>query len=652
MKLYSFASAIIIGYSLLINAALAAAVERSDIPAEFKWKTEHIFTSVTEWQAVLDEVAAALPILTAYQGRFAGTNAINPAISLIEYNRLYEHTNEILQRAYVYADLNYNVAMSSEEWFGRYQQCGDLETEIAEQLAWFETELLRIDVDTLLAWTDHYPELQAYRKRYQDMFALSDHTLSPEAERVLALSAGLTEHISDVFDQLTVVDIAFPTIQLLGDSVEVSLAGWQTWRTAPDREARKLYFKALSGTMLDYNNTLAALLALNIRKDIFLTKARNYESTLERALAPTFVPEEIYLNVVNTTRSNTAPLQKFVAIRKRALGLDPYHAWDNSIPLSGASLKRYSWDEASALILNAMEPLGPEYHTILQTALEPVNGWLDPYAAPGKSTVPYSAACYGVHPFMLFNFDYEAGLSLDDVLTVAHESGHSLHSILSERYQPIATWEYTTFNAEVAAMTPEWLLMMSLLDEARADYKNAVSSDKKHARLQLLALLELSINKARFLFYHQALLAAWELEAHRMGEAGAPLTPEALNELYGKLLREWYGSALEVDEFSTNSWSITPHFFWSYLEYTAYAYPTSYAAAVKLALDIRAEAAGSASCHGAASRFLEYLKSGGSKQPVELLTLAGVDMTTAAPIEAFIAYFADLVDELDVLLHE
>ncbi|MDD5088592.1 MAG: M3 family metallopeptidase, partial [bacterium] len=319
---------------------------------------------------------------------------------------------------------------------------------------------------------------------------------------------------------------------------------------------------------------------------------------------------------------------------------------DYYVSLIDADETRYTWENAVAMISDALKPLGDEYIRDITHGLAPESGWVDAFASDGKRGGAYSSSCYGVHPYMLFNFDWDKGLTMDDASTIAHEVGHSMHTYYSEKNQPFANKDYAMFNAEVASTTNETLFAMKMLDEARAAYKNAKGADKEAAKKHLIYLLDQNISSARGTFFRQTKFAAWELEAHKLAEEGKPLTKDSFNQLYGELLRDYYGPAAEYDELSDVEWSRIPHFYRGYYVYT---YATSYAAAVALAADIRAEQQGDAKKQGATERYLNYLKSGSSRHPVELLKDAGVDMTTPAPVQSFIKYFTSLVDELDKL---
>ncbi len=635
---------------VLLFAALGTSVfatERSEIDDKYKWKPEHVYASVKAWEADMDGIRADVEKLPSFKGTFAGDKATDPPKSLIAMSKLTESIMGRLERAWTYAMFNFHVDMGSSEWGGRMQQLEFLSTDLSQKTAWVEPELLQIPQETLHKYIDKNPELKPYRKTYDDMYLLQEHVLSEAEEEILALSGSITGTASDVYRKLTDVDLDFGYIlDENGDSVEVTDAGWVNWRTSSNRRVREDYFKAVWKKYKRYKTSIAALMAGNIKKNVYLTKARKYDNTLERALSYTFVPEDVYINLIETTRKNTAPLQKYNEIRKRMLGLDHYRHWDYYVSLIDAEEPRYTWEEGAKMVTEAVAPLGSEYVRDLAHGLDPKNGWCDAFASIGKRGGAYSSSCYQIHPYMLYNFDYKKGLTLEDISTIAHEGGHAMHTFYSEKNQPYPTKDYIIFNAEVASTVNEALMSMKLLDEARAAYKDAKGKDKAAAKNLLISLLEQNINSCRGTFYRQTMFAAWEWEANKLGEQSQPMTSESFNEIYEGLLKEFHGPATEYEDLSNYSWSRIPHYYRGYYVYT---YATSYAAAVALATDIRAEAMGDKSKKGVTARYLDYLKSGSSKHPVELLADAGVDMATPAPIESFIKYFSDLVDEMDKL---
>ncbi|RJP73767.1 MAG: oligoendopeptidase F [Candidatus Zixiibacteriota bacterium] len=623
---------------------------REDIPEQYKWKPEHIYASIEDWQKDMDFLKTTVDDLAAFKGRFAGEKAEDPAQSLIAYNDLAEEAWKKFERTWTYVMYNSDVDLANSVWTGRLQQLQMMAVDYGQKLAWVDPELLQIPQETMHQYIAQNPKLEAYRKAYDDLYARQEHVLSEPEERILALSGNVTGTSSDVYGKLTDVDMRWGYIlDENGDSVEVSDASWVTWRANPNRRVREDFFKTLFTGYKNYGTTMAALMNGNVKKNVYLAQARNYENTLQAALKGQFIPEQVYTNLVETARKNTAPLHKYNEVRKRLLGVDALRHWDYYVGVMDLPEERYTWEQGVAMVTDALKPLGQQYTTDITSGLNPGSGWVDPFTSQSKRGGAYSSGSYGTHPYMLYNFDYDKGLSLDDVSTIAHEVGHAMHSYYSEKTQPFPNKDYAIFNAEVASTTNEAIMNHKILEQARQEYKKAKGEAKKLAKQKLMALLENNISGARDTFYRQTMFATWEWEVNKMAENGQPITAEALNELYLNLYKEFQGPVMEFTDLSAVEWSYIPHF---YRGYYVFSYATSYAAAVALASDIIAESQGDKKKKGAADRYLAYLASGSAKHPVELLKDAGVDMTTAAPVEAFTQWFGAMVNELDKLSTE
>jgi oligoendopeptidase F len=623
---------------------------RSEIPDKYKWKPEHIYATLDDWQKDFDALKGLLEKLEAFKGTFAGDKAANPAQSLIEYNKITEDAWKKFERVWTYVNFNADVDLSVEDWSGREQQCQMLAVDFGQKLAWVDPEILRIPQETMHKYIADNPELEAYRKTYDDLYLKQEHVLTEPEERILALSGNVTGTAGEVYGKLTDVDMRWGWIlDEKGDSVEVNDASWVAYRTSNDRRVRRDFFNTLFTGYKSFGTTMASLMNGNVMKNVYYSRARKYETTLQASLFNNFIAEPVYINLVETTRQNTAPLHKYNYVRKRIMGVDTLRHWDYYAGIVDLPEERHTWEESVAMVTAALKPLGTKYVTDITHGLNPGSGWVDIYTNRNKRGGAYSGGCYGVHPFMLYNFDYGKGLSLEDVSTVAHEVGHSMHSYYSERTQAFPNKDYAIFNAEVASTTNEAIMQAKFLDDARKAYKSARGDAKKLAKQKLMALLENTLSGSRDTFYRQTMFATWEWEVNKMGEASEPVTDDGLTNLYLNLLKEFQGPAYEYTELSGTEWMYIPHF---YRSYYVYSYATSYAAAIALASDIMAEAKGDRAKKGAAERYLKYLGSGSSQHPVELLKDAGVDMTTPAPIEAFVKWFGAMVDELDSLSKE
>ncbi|RPH92414.1 hypothetical protein EHM69_12825, partial [candidate division KSB1 bacterium] len=622
--------------SLILVAVLcvsAFAIDRAAIPEKYKWKTFYIYPSNEAWQAGIDSVHVWLTKLEAYKGTLAQRSGTKNEPNLASFTTLQERAGVELSRVLWHAYYNFQVDMADQVWTGRRDQSFALWSEFYERIAWLEPELLQIPKDTLLAWAAAYPALKPYQLQYADMFALRAHSLTEPEERILALASDMAGNANEIFTRMTSVDMDFPFItDEKGDSIQANFSGWREGlRSHPDRAFRERYFKALYGRYKTFSNTFAATITAQYKTDVFYARARKFDNTLQANLSPTFVPEEVYTNLIQTTRANLAPFQKYEAIRKRVLGLEHYKMWDSHVSLASAIDKRSTWEEAAAIVAESVKPLGPQFAAEVRRVLDPNNRFVDPFTSPGKITGAWSHNSVDEPACMIFNFDYEKGLTADGVTTIAHEVGHTMHANYTKQAQPISLRGDVSLTSEVPSTTGEALLNMKLLDDARAEYKRANGVAKEAARQKLIYLLDQMLMNGRDAFFREVMFAEWELKAHQMAENNESITQEGLTALYAGLLKDYYGPVLESDELTDIFWAVLPHF---YLGYYVYSYAVGDVAATALATGIRAEYAGDKTQHGTTERYLNYLKSGTSKHGIDLLKDAGVDFTTSAPIEA------------------
>lgn len=648
MKTYKLLTILAVILMLTANS-VAGFIERTAIPDKYKWRPDHIYKTIEDWQKDYDYIAANIDKLGSFKGKFAGPEAKDPAKALIEYNKLSEEIGVKFEHIWVYAMYNFNTDMSNSDWIGRMQMLQQLAIQYGENLAWVNPELLQIPQATMHKYIAANPALADYKKSYDDLYLQQAHVLSEPEEAILALAGNISSTPGDVQEMMTDSDMRWGFItDENGDSVEVTDNGWTSWRVNKNRKVREAYFTKLFSGYKDFGNTFAALMAGNVKGDLFYSKARKYDNTLQAALDGRFIPVEVYTNLVKTTRANCTPLHKYESIRKRMLKLDDYGHHDYYVSFSELPDERYTYEQGVALVLEALKPMGEKYCADVKWALDPSSGMVDPYAHKGKRGGAYSSGAYKIHPYMLYNFDYEKGLTMEDVSTIAHEVGHSMHTHYSSMKQAYPNKDYAIFNAEVASTVNEAIMSTLLLEKARDEYKKAKknSPEKEKAKQKLIALLSDNLDAARQTYYRQVSFADWELTVHQMAENNEPITRESLCNLYLENLHLYYGPDVNYGELSSYEWSRIPHF---YRSYYVFSYSTSYAAAVAIAQNILAEYKGDKTKKGARDKFITYLESGSSKHPVELLKDAGVDMTTPAPIESFIKYVDGLVTELDGL---
>ena len=503
------------------------------------------------------------------------------------------------------------------------QRMQGLGTKLANAAAFVDPEILAIPDKKLQRFMRREEGLQLYDFYLEDLRRSRAHILPKEQGELLALAGEVTSGPSTAFGMLTNADFKWGTIKdETGNDVEMSGGRYYYFMTSGDRRVRHDAYKELYVPFQGHINTMTAMLTTQIKRDIFYAKARKYDSSLKAALDGPNIPVSVYHNLVNTINDNLAPLQRWASIKKRVLGVKELHPYDTYAPLFPDVEKKYTYEEAQEMIKEALKPLGDKVQLILEKAF--TERWIDVYENKGKRGGAYLSGIYGVHPYILMNFDG----TLNSVFTLAHELGHSMHSYLTNETQPYIYADYAAFNAEVASTTNEALLMDYLLGRAKSDAER-------------LSLLQQHVQDIGVTFYRQTRFAEFELAAHQLVENDEPLTHEVVNKLFGEMYRKYWGPEMVVGEEEALSWSRIPHFYYTYYVYT---YATSFAASQLVARRIREEG------QPAVEDFLKFLSSGGSDYPIELLKIAGVDMSTPAPIEATTAKMNELLDQMEAIL--
>ncbi|HSC27824.1 MAG TPA: oligoendopeptidase F, partial [Vicinamibacterales bacterium] len=486
-------------------------------------------------------------------------------------------------------------------------------------------ELLQIPLAAVRGWMEQSEPLRLYRFAIEDLYRQQEHVLDEAGERLMSLASRLASAPNDAYWALSTADAKFPTITL-SDGVAVTVSYGQyrailaTRREQSDRAAA---FKALHETYQSSLNTYAALYDAVCQRDWFQARARGYKSTLESALHGDNIPTSVVENLIETTRAGAGPLRRYHKLRRRALAVPSYHVYDFSIPLVTFD-KKYGYEEVLDWIVKAVEPLGPDYQARMRQGFS--GGWIDVYENDGKRSGAYSAPVYGTHPYMLLNYTD----TLDDVFTLAHEMGHSMHTILSHETQPFVYSNDTIFVAEVPSTLSEALLL---------EYMLARSTDPA----ERIVLLQHAIDNITSTFYTQVLFADYELRAHRLTEQDQPITAEILTRMYSGLLAEYYGDALDLTDLTGITWARIPHFFNS--PYYVYQYATCFASAARIAQDIMHP--DEAVRRDARDRYLTLLRAGGSDYPMELLRRAGIDLNLPNTVRAIVDQLDDLVTRLE-----
>ncbi len=601
---------------------------RGEIDPRYRWDLAPIFPGWEDWEQACDELGELVDRLARLQGTLSDREQ-GPA-ALLTVLRLQDEIGQLAHRVWYYPSLTYDQDQRDNTVNAHRQRVQVLFARWEQAGAWFKPELLQLPLATVRLWMDEDAErpdgLALYRFKLEDLYRRQQHVLGEEGERVLSFTSRFADLPDEAYSALSTADMRYPAVRLAdGREVTVSYGQYRTLlatnRVQRDRAA---VFGAFYETFERSLNTYAALYNGVCQRDWFGAMARRYRTTLEAALDGNRIPTEVVERLIETTRAGVAPLQRYHRLRRRVLGVADYHLYDTSIPLLEAD-RRYPYEEAVRWVIAAAAPLGADYRQRVKAVFDA--RYVDVYENEGKRSGAYSAGVYGVHPYMLLNYND----TLDDLFTLAHETGHTLHSLLSHETQPFTYASYTIFVAEVASTLAEALLLDALLAE---------SSDPR----ERILLLQHAIDSITGTFYTQVLFAEWELEAHRAAERGEPITAETLSERYFGLLQHYYGEAIELDSLYRITWARIPHFFQS--PYYVYQYATSFAASAQIAQALRRADAGPAR-EELVDRYLQLLRAGGNDYPIDQLLAAGVDLTRPEPVEAVVAELDRLVGQLE-----
>ena len=605
--------------------AMETAVEprtrtREEIPEAFTWNLSDIYPSWAEWEGGLAEFEKML----AGYAELRGTLADGPD-RLLKAFKLDDELGQLSYRLWYYAGLTYDQDQRDNTANARRQRVQILFAKAAEARSWFTPELLRIPLETARGWMSGNEALAVYRFAVERVYHQQEHVLDEKGEHLLSLASRFSDTPHDIHSMLANADIKHPVITL-HDGTKATLtygqynALLQTNRHQPDRAAA---FQAFHETFAANANTYAAVYNGVLQRDWFAAQARQFSSTLEAALHGNDIPPAVVESLVATAKAGAEPLRRYHRLRKRVLGLDTYHAYDQLIPLIDCD-RKYEYAAVLEEIVAAMRPLGVEYQEQVRQAF--AGRWIDVYENPGKRSGAYSAPVYGVHPYMLLNYND----TLDSVFTLAHELGHSMHTMQSEAHQPFVYSDYTIFVAEVPSTLSEMLFF---------DHMLARTTDQR----EKIVLLQHAIDDVVGTFYRQCLFADYELQAHRLAEQGEPITADALSRIYFDLFKAYHGDAMTYDDVSQITWARVPHFFGS--PYYVYQYATCYASSAQL---IQKITTGSVEDRReGVERFLNLLRAGGSDYPMNLLRRAGVDLSTSGPADAVVKQLDLRVTQLE-----
>jgi len=596
--------------------------ERDDIDPAYKWDLSDMYASTAAWEADRDRFIDALPSLEQYRGQL-GTDGPT-LLAAIESIQAVE---TIIANLYVYAGLRSYEDTRISENGARYSEAQGLYARYQQALSYFTPELLAIPEETLSQFIADTPALAAYRHYLDETARMRPYTLSEAEEKLLAMASDPLDKFDSVFTAIDSSDLQFGTVvDSDGNETELTNSRYGAFLHSTDRRVREDAWKGLFSAYKTLNHTLAANYEGHVKSRVFFARARGFDSRLEQATYTNAIPIEVFNNLIETARAGSGPLQRYLKLRERQLGVDRLEIWDMYAPIVPPTLKDIPFEDAKNIVADALTPLGQEYIDVYWKGFD--EGWVDAMANRGKRGGAYSWGTYTSKPYLSMNYEG----TLNNVSTLAHEYGHSIHSYLTRNTQPQVYGDYRTFIAEIASMTNEAILMQKMLSEASSAGERAY-------------LLSSYLDEFRGGFYRQASFADFEARAHAKVEAGEALTADVLNGIYADVFADYYGDAVHADELNQIEWSRIPHFLRSDNFYV-YQYSTSFVAATALAKMILEEG------EPARERYLTMLKSGSNDYPIELLKKAGIDMTSAAPIEATIEVFDDLVDQLEQALDD
>ena len=587
-------------------------MKRCDIESIYKWDLSSIYKSDDEFYKELSEVTKEIDKYNDLHD-FATSSS-----KLLEFMKFDESISRRIEKLYTYAHSNNDTDMSDSKCQEMYGKAKDLYSKYGEVISFMNPTLLKYDYSVIEKYYDELPELKIYEKVFKEIFRYKKYTLSDREEKILSSLSNALSSSSENYSYLTDVDMKFGTIKdENGNDVTLTESNYGTYLSSKDRNVRENAFKRIFNTYGEYKNSIASMLSGEVEALTTLAKIRGYNSSMEASLFNEEIDPVVYNTLIDTVSKNLDVLFKYYAAKKDMLKLDELHLYDTYVNVVKEDDKKYSFDEAKDLVIKATSILGEEYTNILKTAF--TDGWIDVYPNDAKRGGAYSGGCYDTKPYVLLNYEGR----YNDVSTLAHELGHSMHSYLTRKNNPYQTGDYKIFVAEVASTVNELLLAKYML-------KNC---DDAKIRLSILSEL-MGLYKATI--YRQVMFAEFEKTIHEKKENGEVLTPDMLCDTYYDLNKKYFGNDVVIDEEIRNEWMRIPHFYYNFY---VYKYAIGLSCASKIVSDIYNNV------DGAVERYINFLSSGSKKSPLELLKDTGCDLTKPIVVEEAIHMFSELLDE-------
>ena len=595
---------------------------RSEIADKYKWDLTGIFKSDADWRAAKDEISLKIKDVEKFKGTLT-TSAAN-LLSCLEFN---SQLNKEATRLFNYAGLNSDLDTRNMNYTGMKQELQQMFSDFGARSAFIQPEILTADWSVIDNFIKSEPKLEPFRMGLDNLFRTKKHTLSENEERIMALSGMIGGVSGSIYNVFSNAEMPAPEVTL-SDGKKVLLTGtsYGRYRTLANRDDRKKVFESFFNNLEKFKAVYGEMLYGNVQKDIFQAKSRHYESSLESSLYPNNIPVGVYHSLVDNVNKNLSAFHRYLQIKKRMMGVDTLKYLDLYAPVVKDVDLKYTYEEASKLVLEALKPMGKDYIATVKRAID--ERWVDVFPTTNKQSGAYSnGSLYDGHPYVLLNYND----SYMDVSTLAHELGHSMQSYLSNKKQPYPLADYPIFVAEVASTFNEVLLFNYMI-------KNETNDDIK------LSLLMNWLDGFKGTLFRQTQFADFELKIHEAAEKGLPLTGETLSKMYLDMVKSYYGSdkgICKIDNYLEMEWAYIPHFYYNFY---VYQYSTSFTASIALAEKVMSGDV------NALNRYIEFLSAGGSDYPIELLKKAGVDMTTSEPLEKTIQSMNKVMDEIEKIL--
>ncbi|WP_157972003.1 oligoendopeptidase F [Pleomorphovibrio marinus] len=598
----------------------AQAQDRDEIEEKYKWDLTHIFPSDEAWTEAKDQIKERSAQVERFKGKLTSS-----AEDLADALEFMADTRKEFSRLGAYASMKSDQDTRVSKYTAMKLELQQIGSSFSSTAAFIEPEILQADPKTLTSFVQNEPRLAPFDKYIHDLLRRRTHKRSEEVERVIAQASQMAGTASNVRSIFANADFPYPEMEIDGKTIKLTPANFSKHRASEDRALREKVFDSFFGKLDEFQRTFGAKLYGNLQSDIFYSKVRNYESTLESALDGNNIPKEVYHNLIANVHQNLPTFHRYLQLRKRMMDLEELHYYDLYAPLVGEVDLEFTVEEAKDHVLKSLEPLGMDYVEVVDRAFN--EHWIDMYPNEGKRSGAYSqGGVYDVHPYILMNYNEK----YNDVSTLTHELGHTMHSYLSNQNQPYSKAGYSIFVAEVASTVNEALLN---------DYFLKNMEDKAVR----LAILGNFLETAKGTLFRQTQFAEFELKIHEMVENGEVLTGEDFDEFYLGITKKYYGhdeGICIVDENVKSEWAFIPHFYYNYY---VYQYATSFTASQAIAEKLASE-------EKAVKRYREFLSAGGSEYPVELLKEAGVDMTSSVPFDLTIARINAVMDEMESIL--